>query len=225
MKKVLALMLVLGMASMASATVMSVVTYDVGQSEGRTGTSTDPLMPSDVLGLKIILEFNPYDPVGGTWPSYDGYNLSSFDLDLEVSGPATLDTAWVATMTGTVRSISSHSGLGVFDWSHDVVDNAIEQMSGLAPAAGLPSEDGGIDIVWDIMLHCDGYGEVTVDLTLHGLSEYSPLSNAGNGPYPDPPGWLAMVEGDLGDLVVHQVPEPMTIALLGLGGLFLRRRR
>ena len=30
---------------------------------------------------------------------------------------------------------------------------------------------------------------------------------------------------DVGSVVIHVVPEPMTIALLGLGGLFLRRRR
>jgi hypothetical protein len=29
----------------------------------------------------------------------------------------------------------------------------------------------------------------------------------------------------LGEMVIHQIPEPMTIALLGLGGLFLRRRK
>ena len=31
--------------------------------------------------------------------------------------------------------------------------------------------------------------------------------------------------GDWDTQVIHQVPEPMTIALLGLGGLFLRRRK
>lgn len=30
---------------------------------------------------------------------------------------------------------------------------------------------------------------------------------------------------DIGELVIHVIPEPMTIALLGMGGLFLLRRR
>jgi len=34
---------------------------------------------------------------------------------------------------------------------------------------------------------------------------------------------LTMVYG--GALEIHVVPEPITIALLGLGGLFLRRRK
>ena len=30
---------------------------------------------------------------------------------------------------------------------------------------------------------------------------------------------------EISQLLVHQVPEPITIGLLGLGGLFLRRRK
>ena len=33
------------------------------------------------------------------------------------------------------------------------------------------------------------------------------------------------VTGDIGPLEIHVSPEPMTVALLGLGGLFLRRRK
>lgn len=35
----------------------------------------------------------------------------------------------------------------------------------------------------------------------------------------------AFDETEVDRLVIHQVPEPMTFALLGLGGLFLRRRK
>jgi len=37
--------------------------------------------------------------------------------------------------------------------------------------------------------------------------------------------WVNAVEADFGDLIIYQIPEPMTVALLGLGGLFLLRRR
>ena len=37
--------------------------------------------------------------------------------------------------------------------------------------------------------------------------------------------YLGEEVSDMTDLVIHVTPEPMTIALLGLGGLFLRRRK
>ena len=52
-----------------------------------------------------------------------------------------------------------------------------------------------------IKLHCEGFGDVT--LTLLDAASLSPLSR----------------------VVIHQIPEPITFALLGLGGLFLRRRK
>ena len=40
---------------------------------------------------------------------------------------------------------------------------------------------------------------------------------------------VTLLDGALGDrldqMVIHQIPEPITLSLLGLGGLFLRRRK
>ena len=56
---------------------------------------------------------------------------------------------------------------------------------------------------FDIEFHCTGEGEVQINL------------------------WNLAYSSMLDSVVIHQVevPEPMTMALLGLGGLFLRRRR
>ena len=55
-----------------------------------------------------------------------------------------------------------------------------------------------------ILFHCEAIGDVTILLT------DSPIAGLGNV---------------LDSQVIHQVPEPITFALLGLGGLFLRRRK
>ena len=67
-------------------------------------------------------------------------------------------------------------------------------------------DDSGGNLVpgsgFEVDLHCDGPGDVLVEL--RQFSE----------PY-------TIIDS----LTIHQTPEPMTIALLGLGGLLLRRRR
>jgi len=72
-----------------------------------------------------------------------------------------------------------------------------------------------------IAIHCDGLGDVYivagVDRT--GGSLYGPVVWYGGGQAGTD------LEATTGQLIVHQIPEPMTVLLLGLGGLFLRRRK
>jgi len=55
----------------------------------------------------------------------------------------------------------------------------------------------------EILFHCEGPGDTLVQLW--GTQDYEQLVL-------------------LDTVMIHQIPEPVTIALLGLGGLFLRRR-
>ena len=64
-------------------------------------------------------------------------------------------------------------------------------------------------LLWDLMFHCEEATDVEVMLYSDGLFT--------DGGFIDP--------GVLLDSLYIVQPEPMTIALLGLGGLFLRRRK
>jgi hypothetical protein len=213
-KKLLVLMLVFGMASLANATVIDVVTVGVG-SLGHAGTSQDPLEESETIEIKIILNADP-DPTwyqGGGYPAYDGWWLSSMDIALAVSGSGTLSEKG----TGLATKMKHNTNFGLWFQSDPlIVGNAISQLSGAALGDGIQGE---ADLVWNLVIHCDGPGDVLVDLTHNIAGDYSVYANSQGAP------WITMVEADLGGLTIYQVPEPATIALLGLGGLFLRRRR
>ena len=63
-----------------------------------------------------------------------------------------------------------------------------------------PANINGIGILADYEFHCDDIGDVTITYVDAAL-------------------------GLMDTLIIHQIPEPVTMALLGLGGLFLRRRK
>ncbi len=235
MKKLLVLMLVLGMASLANATIVDVVKAGLG-SLGHTGESTDPLRGDlgETIEIKLVLNSNPYP--GTAYPSYDGYLLSTMDFSLDVSGPGTLDAGTKDKDGNPVWKYDTRlSPFAVVDPTgatnppYDEIADGLDRIMGVAltpVAPPLTGSTGPIPLVWDLIITCTGDGNLTLDLSIDGVSEYSPYSKMdGISPYPVDPGWVLMVNGDLGDLVIHQVPEPATIALLGLGGLCLLRRR
>jgi hypothetical protein len=203
MKKILAILLLPGMASLASAAVIDVIAEDVGLSGGRMGTITDPLEPNDTIGIKIVLRNNPCYYNGAPYPYYDGYVLSIADLGLTISGPGCLDVP--LPPKGQDPKPISHPDLTFIDWS-GVECGGIEfiQVSAI-PECGLPANYGeDVDLVWNMLLHCVGSGNVTVDLTVHGLSEYTTCYD----PFCEIIVWFPITEGDLGDLVIYQEPDP-----------------
>ena len=204
MKKLIVLAVVLTVTSFAGAGVIDVVTDGLG-SQGHAGTSQDPLIAGETIGIKLLLNGGQQNP---QYPTYTGYDLSSMNFGLQVTGPATFSAQ--VTTAGTIKAAFRNPGLSPW-FNIAPTATGIEQMMGTA----LTPINGQADLVWGMTLACTGFGAVNINLSLVNLSEYRLYDGSP---------WTPMVEGDLGDLVIHQVPEPMTLALLGVGGLLLRRR-
>ncbi len=182
MKKLLILMLVLGVTSLANGAMTLQISV---------GGVLDPV-DSEIFLLvseTIMLDIHSPDGYNGT---EDCYWALVADVDY-------------GTITGGVPTGAAPAESAWFG------DNA--QASGLC----LPPEDGSWGFIGDvsgvpvgpgvyideILFHCVGPGDAIVNL-------YSTLDG------------ITMVLEDT--VIIHQ-PEPMTIALLGLGGLLLRRRK
>jgi hypothetical protein len=228
MKKLLVFMMVLGMATMANATVIDVVTVGEGDM-GNAGTELDPLDIGESIEIKLLLNFNlaPHPP-------QDGYLLSSLDVTINVSGGGEMDAGFwyygapIWQKHGQFSPFVVNDSYDATEW--DSIDDGLDQVTGVAMDPIYPATTAGADLVWDLIITATSTTDITIDLvagtTELGGGEYSPYSDiTRDQPKPDPPGWVAMTNGDLGDLTIYTVPEPTTVALLGLGGLLLLRRR
>ena len=238
MKKLLIFMLVLAMASLANATVIDVIVKGVGDS-GHAGTSGDRLVVGETIEIQIVLNYNQY----AGYASYDGYITDAMGVDLHVSGSGTLSVPGIEIKAGRIGDdLKYHTSFGAWSQSGTndgtvegytplIVSNQIAKMSGGVLTGFIAGDENGnppsspTSLVWNLFITCTGESNVALDLTLQdSASRYAAYTNgAGTAPYA--PGWVSLLESDLGDLTIYQVPEPATIVLLGLGGLFLSRRR
>ena len=194
MKKLLVLMLVLGIASMASAglanlTVNGVLLADL------TIPGEITIEPSDWIELDMEL------PVGFGLGDFQ-ISLSNAQAHLDDTGVA-FSTQYVSMYIPTYGNVYAPWGLA---WMGDVAGLQDDAQHFSLGGGNLPPTLTGFDemVMSGLMLHCDELTEVIVT-----LEEYM-----GAGVF------------ELRDsLIIHQIPEPMTMAFLGLGGLFLRRRK
>jgi hypothetical protein len=189
MKKVLVLLLIFALASVASA-ALQISAHMVGGGEimGPQGP-VDPFNPQD---SEIVLHpseeiwldiWTNADIVPGEGEGY--WALAVLPTEGQIFGGIKLledGTIYDGSIAYTAPLDGVWGGLSLANMS-------------LIPAG---------EVIFDqIIFHCEAPGDATIVL----------LRDIFSNP----------VEEDR--LVIHQVPEPMTIALLGLGGLFLRRRK
>lgn len=155
--------------------------------------------PSDIFYVDLVWLNDVYGPPG---------ELSAADMQIVIDGPASIvDIAELTLNADYVGSAGELNYAGL-----DGLFSVTSWNAGAAP---------GEIIIDHIGIHCDGPGDVRITVTIgnsvQGISLVDwndPLDTDNGGP-----------GLDVATLLVHQTPEPMTIALLGLGGLFLRRKK
>ncbi len=194
MKKLLVVMLVLGMAGMANAALLISVNGTINPADttvtldknGLLAPSTcvidvtgDGLTPQD-MSCWLILENSSNASMTGGVMLYTG-DLASWGQ--EVQPPANDVIAWLQSVGYDTES----AYFLVF------ASNAAAPLNG--------------KLFDSIVLTCTGTHDVK--LTLVGIDDSSG----------------EVIKTLYDTQIIHQIPEPMTLGLLGLGGLFLRRRK
>lgn len=198
MKKLLILMLVLGMTSLAGADLIFTID-DVCQPDEITlcWTGIGPGQPYPdevVLGLQLA--------AGQNILAYQiTYTLSNEQAEFVLPAPGSppqygIDFPWASVAPGKVNA---YDGEGIMSWVEIAADNLF------TPVAG------PLDLMDGLILHCLDPTPVTMTVVVSARTEID--------------GSVIPVDTVLHTLSIVQVPEPMTLALLGLGGLLLRRRK
>ena len=195
MRKLLILTLVLGMASLANAAFTLVVS-----DSGDVGTYVDPPEASSYfVNESDYIWVGVHNDTAGVPGALE---KGVFFLALE-SGPN-------ANWTGAWQQYKQIDGGPLVDGAPD----NLYYGSSLDMGIGLPLVD-----LWNLTLT-----DATTNPNLIGVLDAKELhsSLAGSSEVI----WLLDASlAILDTITIHQIPEPITMALLGLGGLFLRRRK
>jgi len=172
------------------------ITLNIGQT-AEIDIQGDGTTPSPVA-LWLIVQ--PYQPA----------------LKATMAGGGFVGTVWnmaqstFALHTSDAQTANLRSFHGYTEFAYNT-DQAY-YISGMYTQMPYPNYSGVI--ANGMILTCTGAGDVLLSLV-----------NISQSVNEDTGDWDAPVITPFDSQIIHQIPEPMTMALLGLGGLFLRRRK
>ena len=233
MKKLLVFFLVLGMASLAQAS------FELSINGAPASQFTDILAPSDWIELDITKTDADLFGIGDlaiqvTGPAHLAYGGS--DPEAPDLGPISfIGTDALADVPTAYVTGADAGGVTILEtswkWDLEFDISPLSDASYLKVFGGNATNNtfGPYTLLDNVWLHCDGDGPVTVDLIAASSLRYMTYSVSQT-----PIGYDWAVEdyvetvavGTIMDSVtIEQIPEPMTMSLLGLGGLALLRRR
>jgi hypothetical protein len=170
MKKLLVILTVLALATMANAAIH--ISLD-----GNITIDEITIDPSDTITIDV------YDDQAGGYVDWMHY----------------LDIGPIDNSVYTLSNARLGGGAGDYASFVQGTYNGYDDIEITQADTSAPDPDPGA--VFLIDLHCEGSGDVYI--YIYDGGDFSVIDSA----------------------VIHQTPEPMTIALLGLGGLLLRRRK
>ena len=191
MRKLLILIVVLGVASMANAALQ--ISVNDEQEPVDSEIIIDPVdVPSGILTLDIWT-----DAIIGAFSSQTIALIATDDTVGTVDGSG-YSSPLAFNLVGQVEDFPSVNNPA----------GSTGPFGGYFTAAAIPL---GSTLYDDILFHCEAGGDAVIELW--DMTETEVGSDVWN---------LTTL---LDSVTVHQIPEPMTMVLLGLGGLLLRRRK
>lgn len=203
MRKILACLLVLGFASVANAGLhLSIDGQDAGD------VYPDPTLPPLDYSNTVVLDV--YLGAGQTFQGGDIVIRLNNDQ-------GTIDGANAEFAGGLFREIAPDFW---FEFAFDLALGVVPEFSnpqqvfvsgGYFQGDGAGDQGGDAVLIDNVIFHCNDKSDVVVDLLVGDSLIMDGQTLA--------PGTL------LDSVRIRQVPEPMTMGLLGLGGLALVRRR
>jgi hypothetical protein len=198
MKKFICVLVFLALVNVANAGMVDIVISSLN-GVPITPVKEITIKPTDVINFDIVYTLTN----GGVQEGW----VFSLSKILLVQGPGTLDISAITRPTGY--------------WNPDftsITPDPLNPGSALIDAAAVDIQTVPPGIILDhFLLHCDALGDVLLTLV------ETDRTRAGASWETDGGDIYALVSGP--GVIVHQIPEPMTLTLLGLGGLFLARRK